>query len=91
VSLRSLLNLTDEIELDTWGRYVDELYIDYRNIPAYFTLDVRLGWHPHKDLQLSFSAQNLLDNHHPEFSDDLYIPTASQIQRGYLAQFSWRF
>lgn len=91
VSLRSLFSLTDEIELDAWGRYVDALYVDQRHIPGYVTLDVRVGWHPHKDLELSFSGQNLLDNHHPEFSDDLYIPVASQIQRGYLAQFSWRF
>ncbi|QPK62384.1 TonB-dependent receptor [Methylomonas sp. LL1] len=91
VSLRSLFNLTDEIELDAWGRFVDELTIDRRSIPAYFTLDLRLGWHPHKDLELSLSGQNLLDNQHPEFSDILYIPVASQIQRGYLAQLSWRF
>lgn len=91
LSLRSLFNLTPEIELDAWGRFVDEIYVDRTSIPAYFTLDLRLGWHPHKDLELSFSGQNLLDNQHPEFSDILYIPVASQIQRGYVAQFSWRF
>lgn len=91
LSLRSLFNLTNEIELDAWARYVDQLYIDQRTIPDYFTLDLRLGWHPHKDLELSVSGQNLLDNQHPEFSDILYIPVASQIQRGYLAQITWRF
>ena len=92
LSLRSLFNLTPDIELDAWGRYVDKITVDrVTNIPAYFTLDLRLGWHPHKDLELSFSGQNLLDNQHPEFSDILYIPVASQIQRGYLAQVSWRF
>ncbi len=91
LSLRSLMNLTDEIEFDAWGRYVDALYIDQRKIPGYFTLDLRLGWHPHKDIELSVSGHNLLDNQHPEFSDVLYIPAASQIQRGYMAQFSWRF
>ncbi len=91
LSLRSLFNLTSEVELDSWARYVDEIYVDRRTIPAYFTVDVRLGWHPHKDLELSISGQNLLDNQHPEFSDILYIPVASQIQRGYIAQLSWRF
>lgn len=92
LSLRSLFNLTPDIELDTWGRFVDSIVVDRSTqIPAYFTMDVRLGWHPHKDLELSFSAQNLLDRQHPEFSDILYIPVASQIQRGYLAQISWRF
>jgi iron complex outermembrane receptor protein len=91
VSLRSLFNLTSEIELDSWLRYVDKIYVDRRNIPAYLALDLRLGWHPHKDLEISVSGQNLLDNQHPEFSDDLYIPVASQIQRGYLAQLAWHF
>lgn len=91
LSLRSLYNISSEIELDAWARYVDEIYVDQRTIPAYFTLDLRLGWHPHKDLEFSISGQNLLDNHHPEFSDVLYIPVASQIQRGYLAQVTWYF
>ncbi|MDD2759323.1 MAG: TonB-dependent receptor, partial [Methylomonas sp.] len=91
LSLRSLFNVTNEIEIDAWARYVDKLYIDQRTIPDYFTLDLRLGWHPDKDIELSISGQNLLDNQHPEFSDILYIPVASQIQRGYLAQISWRF
>lgn len=92
LSLRSHFNLTPDIELDTWGRFVDSITVDRStHVPAYFTMDARLGWHPHKDLELSFSAQNLLDRQHPEFSDILYIPVASQIQRGYLAQISWRF
>lgn len=91
LSLRSLFNLTSEIELDSWLRYVDSISVERHTVPAYVTMDVRLGWHPHKDLEISISGQNLLDNQHPEFSDALYIPVDSQIQRGYLAQFSWRF
>lgn len=91
LSLRSLFNLTSEIELDSWLRYVDKIYVDKRDIPAYVALDLRLGWHPHKNLELSISGQNLLDDQHPEFSDQLYIPVASQIQRGYLAQLTWHF
>lgn len=91
LSLRSLYNVTNEIELDAWARYVDEIYVDGRTIPDYFTLDLRLGWHPHKDLEFSLSGQNLLDSHHPEFSDVFYITAFSQIERAYLAQMSWRF
>jgi len=91
LSLRSLINVTNEIEFDAWARYVDRLYIDQRSIPDYFTLDLRLGWHPHKDLEFSISGQNLLDSQHPEFSDILYITTPSQIQRAFLAQVSWYF
>lgn len=91
LSLRSLFNLTSEIELDAWARYVDRLYVDQREIPDYITLDLRLGWHPHRNLEFSVSGQNLLDAYHPEFSDILYIQSVSQLQRGYFAQVSWRF
>lgn len=91
LSLRSLWNITNDVELDAWARYVDALYIDRQTIPDYFNLDLRLGWHPHKDVEVSVSGRNLLDNHHPEFSDILYMPVASQIQRSYFAQISWHF
>lgn len=91
LSLRSLYNLTDDIEFDAWWRYVDRIVVDRREVPAYTSLDLRLGWHVNKDLELSVSGQNLLDNQRPEFSDQLYIPVASQIQRGYFARFSWQF
>lgn len=91
LSFRSLYNLTDDIEFDGWIRYVDQLLIQDTRIPAYVTLDLRLGWHPQKNLELSLVGQNLLDNQHPEFQDLLFYPVASQIQRGYLATINWRF
>lgn len=91
VSFRSLYDLTDDIELDGWIRYVDELLIQKTRIPSYVALDLRLGWHPHKNLEISLVGQNLLDNQHPEFQDLLFVPVASQIQRGYLATLNWRF
>ena len=91
LSLRSQYDLSSEIELDVWGRFVDKLTIDHTGIPSYFALDLRLGWRPVKDLELSLSGQNLLDNQHPEFSDSLYIPVSSQILRSYSAQINWHF
>jgi iron complex outermembrane receptor protein len=91
LSFRSLYNLTDDIEFDGWIRYVDQLLIQDTRIPAYVALDLRLGWHPQKNLELSLVGQNLLDNQHPEFQDLLFVPVASQIQRGYLATINWRF
>ena len=91
LSVRSMFNLTDEIELDAWARYVDKIEVYWQKIPGYVSLDLRLGWHPLKNLEISLVGQNLLDNQHPEFNDLLYIPVASQIQRGFMAQFSYRF
>ena len=91
LSIRSQYDVTHDVELDIWGRYVDALRKDRTAIPAYFGLDVRLGWHLVKDLELSISGQNLLYDQHPEFSDLLYYTTASQIQRSFFGQLSWRF
>lgn len=91
VSCRSLLNLSNTLELDAWLRYRDRIQIGQQNIPNYVTLDLRLGWKPVKNLELSLVGQNLLDNHHPEFTDSFYLPIASQIQRAYLAKFTWQF
>ncbi len=91
LSLRSLFDVGNDVELDLWGRYVDQIYKDYIPIPAYFGLDARLGWHPLKNLEISIAGQNLLYEQHTEFADLLYIPMLSQIQRSYFAQFSWRF
>jgi iron complex outermembrane receptor protein len=91
MSVRSQFDVTNEVEFDIWGRYVDQLTVNTGKIPGYFALDLRMGWHPIKDLELSLSGQNLLDNQHPEFLDKVYIPTASQIQRSYFAQITWHF
>ena len=91
LSLRSQFDVTNEIEFDAWGRFVDQLYKDQLTIPAYFGLDLRLGWHPLKDLEVSITGQNMLYQQHAEFNDILYIPMLSQIQRSYYLQFNWRF
>ena len=46
-----------------------------RAVPAYTGLDVRIGWQPHKQLELSVGGLNLLDRRHPEFG------TAADAQR----------
>lgn len=91
MSIRSQFDVSNDVEFDVWGRYVDQIHKDRVNIPSYFGLDVRLGWHPLKNLELSLSGQNLLYNQHPEFSDILYYTVASQIQRSYFCQISWQF
>jgi iron complex outermembrane recepter protein len=64
-SLMSRLNLRADVALDVVGRYVDAL--PARSIPAYTTVDARLGWRPVPAFELAVVGQNLLDRHHPEF------------------------
>ena len=64
-SLRSSLDLPGHWELDAAFRYVSR--IDNQQVPAYGELDVRLGWRPSPELELSIVGQNLLHDDHAEF------------------------
>jgi iron complex outermembrane receptor protein len=75
VFLMSSHDLTQNVDLDFIGRYVDELPI--QNVPAYIALDTRLAWRPHRLTELSLVGQNLTDPRHPEYGTQ-----PSQIQRG---------
>jgi iron complex outermembrane receptor protein len=77
--------LPANLEFDTTLRYVDEL--PNQNVRRYVALDVRLGWRPTKNLELSVVGQNLLDNQHPEFSS----PLRTEIQRGIYGKLIWRY
>lgn len=64
-SLRSSMNLTQQVELDVGLRKVGAL--PNPTVPDHLSLDARLGWHVSDDIHLSATATNLLDNRHAEF------------------------
>jgi iron complex outermembrane receptor protein len=88
-SLRSLLNLPHNVELDSTVRYVDSLP-DFQ-IPGYVVIDVRLAWRPFKDFEVAIVGQNLLDDRHPEFQS-LFIPTERiEVQHSVYGKVTWRY
>jgi iron complex outermembrane receptor protein len=66
ISLRSALNLTRQLELDLWFRYVDRL--SENDVDDYTSLDARLAFRPSDRWELSVVGQNLLERRHAEFS-----------------------
>jgi len=66
VNFRSYLDLPNGWELDTALNYVDEL--PDLGIEDYVRLDLRLGWHASKTVELSVAGQNLLEPDHQEFN-----------------------
>jgi iron complex outermembrane recepter protein len=85
--VRSSLTLPRRVELDLWMRQTGQVGATGRGfsvVPAYLTLDARLGWSPVPHLELSITAQHLLDEAHAEFGGRL-------IQRGVYAKSTWRF
>lgn len=91
VNFRSRINLPYHLEFDTAVYFVDKLR--NQNIPEYTRLDLRLGWHPVKDLELSMNFFNLQDPQHFEFlrGKDLVQAAPTQIQRSFYGKITWRF
>lgn len=82
-SLISFIDLPRDLQLDGVFRYVDNL--PNKNVGRYFNLDLRLGWRPTANLELSLVGQNLLKAHHAEWSG------GTQVQRGVYSKVTWRW
>lgn len=95
-SLRAELNPLKDINFDLWLRYTDgtnlrsSLQRGGYPINSYVSLDVRLAWKPRHDWELSLVGQNLLDNKHLEYLQEVYTqPT--EVQRGIYGKITWQF
>jgi iron complex outermembrane receptor protein len=84
--LRSSLDLGPRHELDLTLRHVGKL--PDPQVPAYTTLDLRLGWKPRPNAELSLSAWNLLDPEHGEFGS---AGSRSEIERSLYLELLLRY
>jgi iron complex outermembrane receptor protein len=84
--LRSSLNLPYRSELDATVRHVSAL--SNPTVAAYTAVDVRLGWTPRRDLELSITGQNLFSGGHAEFTDPA---TRTQLEPGVFFKVVSRF
>lgn len=88
--IRSQLDLPYSLELDSSLRYVSALTA--ASVDAYYDLDIRLGWRPVSDLELSIVGQNLLDDDHFEFAPaDFVVLQSHELERGVYGKLTWRF
>jgi iron complex outermembrane receptor protein len=95
VFLRSSMDLPYRTELDVGLRWIDTVHTGSLGattpgtVPAYAEMDVRLGWHATKNLELSIVGQNLLHDQHPEAGSP--GPTQEQIVRSVFGKIAWKF
>jgi iron complex outermembrane receptor protein len=89
VSLRSSMDMMRALALDLWFRYVDDL--PSQDMDSYFTFDVRLGWKPHRNVELSVVGQNLFDGQHPEYEPEFIDTIATEVERGVYGKVTWLF
>lgn len=86
-SLRSSLALPHEVDFDVAVRFATRL--PNPASPGYVGVDVRLAFHPVKDVELSVVGLNLCDPRHPEFASG--SPSQPEIPRSVHGQVTWRF
>lgn len=93
VGVRSSLNFPAGFQLDLQVRALSAIRslpssVTGEGIPAYQELDVRLAWHPSRELELSLDGRNLLHDEHVEFGDAL---ARSAVRRSVYGQATWGF
>jgi iron complex outermembrane receptor protein len=82
--LQSWFDLPANLEFDATLRYVDRLPLP--QTPDYTTLDLRLGWRPRNDFEISIIGRNLLDDTHPEFRAGV----SREVGRSVYLMVTWR-
>ncbi len=88
-SLQSSLDLPWHLQFDVTTRYVDRL--SDLGVNGYVSLDLRLGWKPSRNVELSIVGQNLLDDRHPEFTPTIIPTQRTEVPRGVYGKILWRF
>jgi iron complex outermembrane recepter protein len=88
-----MMDLPGRVELNAALRWVDTLHNNnggaVGTVPAYTDLNVRIGWHWSRSVDLALIGKNLLHAHHPE-----YGPPAldrEELERSVSAQVIWRY
>jgi len=89
LTLWSALNLGPNLQLDMIVRYVDRL--PYQDNDAYIVADVRLGWEPVEDLEISLVGRNLFEKRHPEFRPFFVDIQPTETEHEAYGAIRWRF
>lgn len=91
-SLRTHLQLSSQLDLNIWTRYVADLPSPYfENVNSYWSTDLRLAWQVSKGLELSLVGKNLFDNHHYEIGTVSLNPLNGEMKRAVYGQLRWEF
>jgi len=98
VSLRTSLSFAEDVDMDVWLRYVEDTKarrgsstgMGTYDIDEYVTLDVRMAWRLTGNLELIAVGQNLLDEGHMEFVQEI-ITLPTEIPRSFYCAVKYSF
>lgn len=85
-SLNSRIDLPFDLELDTTLYYFSHMY----DTPAHLRTDIRLGWLPDDQWEISIKGENIFDSEYREYDPNFGV-IASQVPRSWFAQVKYYF
>jgi iron complex outermembrane receptor protein len=89
-NLRSLLDISKRLKLDTAVRFVDDL--DGFAIDSYVAVDARVAWRVNDNLELAVTGRNLTQDEQFEFGTDPSFSTApTSVERSVFAAVTAKF
>jgi len=89
-TLRSLYNVTPDVNWDATLRYVDGL--PGLGVSDYLTLDTRIAWRPEEGVEIALTGRNLLQGSHLEFgSTGNFATSPAVVERSVFLSLSVRF
>lgn len=85
-SLKSYLDLPYDLQWDTSLYYFSNMYMT----PKHLRCDMRVAWQPTEAMEISFKVENLFDDEHKEYFDNLGL-AVSAVPRNWYAELKYRF
>ncbi len=89
LTFRNSFDLPHHVQIDASLRYVDQLK-DLK-VPAYTTSDVRIGWAPTSNLDVSVCGQNLFQPRHQEFTPTTVMTPTTEVERSVYLKMTLKF
>ncbi|MBN1764550.1 MAG: TonB-dependent receptor [Sedimentisphaerales bacterium] len=87
--IHSFYDITKDLELNTLAYYNDQASAALAG--SYIRMDVGLNWHVSEQMEIGVWGQNLLDNTHPEYKEDVLSSDYTEVPRSYYVQMTYRF
>ncbi|MBF0560091.1 MAG: TonB-dependent receptor, partial [Nitrospirae bacterium] len=87
--MRSLIDISRTLELDIEPH--SESALKSLNIKGHSDINLQFAWKPLPKARLAVGVQNLLEKHHPEFTEEYFGTNPIQIQRNIYAKLTWQY
>ena len=93
-SLQANYKLSSTLETNLWLRYVDDTTVisgfTEETIDAYTAVDFNITWKLTPSIELQLVGQNLFDNSHPEYIQEIII-APTEVQRSIFGKATFKF